>query len=64
MRQGSSSVFINAFLDFPNMFQQVIAIVRGSLFPQKLLKLSVLWMDMDYGPSRVVSCRGMFCNKA
>jgi hypothetical protein len=56
MRRGSSSIFVNAFLDLP---QQVIAIIRGLWFPQKLLKQSVLWMYMDYGPSRVVSCRGM-----
>jgi hypothetical protein len=41
------------------MFQQVITIIRGSWFPQNLLKWSVLWAYMDYGLSRVVSCQGM-----
>jgi hypothetical protein len=41
------------------MFKQVIAIIRESWLPQKLLKQSVLWMYMDYGPSRLVSFRGI-----
>jgi hypothetical protein len=35
------------FWIYSNMFRQVIAIIRGSWFPHKLLKQSVLWMYMD-----------------
>jgi hypothetical protein len=59
MRRGSSSVFIHAFLDLPQNVSASLAIIRGLWFPQNLLKQSVLWMYMDYGPSRVVSCLGM-----
>jgi hypothetical protein len=47
------------FWIYSNMFRQIIAIIRGLWFPQKLLKRFVLWMYMDYRPSRLVSCRGM-----
>jgi hypothetical protein len=59
MRRGSSRILFMHFYIYPNMFQQVIAIIKGSWFPQKLLKQSVLCMYMDYGPPRVVSCQGM-----
>jgi hypothetical protein len=59
MRRGCSSIFINAFLDLSQLFRQVIAIIKGSWFSQKLLKQSVLWMYKDHGPSREVSCRGI-----
>jgi hypothetical protein len=52
MGQGSSRILLMHFWIYPNMLQQVIAIIRGPWFPQKLLKLSVLWMCMDCGPSR------------
>jgi hypothetical protein len=59
MRRGSSRILLIHFQIYPNMFQQVIAIIRGSWFPQKLLEQSVLWMYsyMDYDPFRVVSCQ-------
>jgi hypothetical protein len=57
MRRGNSRILLMHFYIYPNMFQQVIAIIRGSWFLQKLLKQSVLWMYMDNGQSRVVSCR-------
>jgi hypothetical protein len=47
------------FCIYFNMFRQLIAIIRGAWFPQKLVKQFVLWMYIDYGLSRVVSCRGM-----
>jgi hypothetical protein len=59
MRRGSNRILLMHFWIYPTMFQQVFAIIRGSWFPQKLLKQSVLWMYMDYGPPREVSCRGM-----
>jgi hypothetical protein len=59
MRQGSSSILLMHLWIYPKMLRQVIAIIRESWFPPKLLKQSVLWMYMDYGLSRVVSCRGM-----
>jgi hypothetical protein len=59
MHKGSGSILLMHFWIYPNMFRQVIAIIRGLWFPQKLLKQSVLWMYTDYGPSRVVSGRGL-----
>jgi hypothetical protein len=59
MLRGSSSIFINAFLDLSNMFRQIISVIRKSWFPQKLLKQSVLWMYMAYGRSGAISCREM-----
>jgi hypothetical protein len=63
MHRGSSRILLVHFWIYPSMFRQVIAIIRRSWFPQKLLKQSVLWMYMDYGPCRVVNCRGMVTSK-
>jgi hypothetical protein len=56
MRRESSMILLMHIWIYPNMFRQVIAIVNGSWFPQKLLKQ---WMYMDYGQYRVVRCRAM-----
>jgi hypothetical protein len=40
------------------MFLHIVAVLRGSRVPDKLLKqCSVLWACADYDPSRVASCR-------
>jgi hypothetical protein len=57
--QESSACFINTFqIFYPDMFRHMVAILRGSWVPDKLLKQrSVLWACADYDPSRVASLR-------
>jgi hypothetical protein len=52
-------VFINTFqIFYPDMFRHMVAILRGSWVPYKLLKqCSVLWVCADSDPSRVAYCR-------
>jgi hypothetical protein len=48
------------FWIYTSMFWQVIAFIRGSWFPQKLLKQSVLWMYVDYDPLMMaMTCQNM-----
>jgi hypothetical protein len=59
--QRSSGFFINAFqIFYPDTFRHMLAILKGSWVPDKLLKqCSVSWACADYDPSRASSCRGM-----
>jgi hypothetical protein len=56
--QGQGECFINTFqIFYPNMFRHMVAILRGSWVPDKLLKkCPVLWACADYDPSRVATC--------
>jgi hypothetical protein len=45
---------------YPDIFRHLVAILRGSWVPDKLLKLCyVLRACADYDPSHVASCHGM-----
>jgi hypothetical protein len=57
--RSSGFLLIRSNFFYPDMFRHMVAILRGSWVPDKLLKqCAVLWACADYDPSHVASCRG------
>jgi hypothetical protein len=63
-QRSSGFLLIRYKFFYPDMFQHIVAILRGSWVPDKLLKqCSVLWVCADCDLSHVASCRGQLATQ-